>query len=291
MRETRLSGSEGGGDEPNRLSLPLSPRCRAQLVALFLTSPVAFGRAAVVRIVPSSRIALPGISECPLDEGRRSADVDRALGTPVVLHDRHGRVRARSPQPPSSSTSCSTVRKICGPPEKRVKTYRSPGSGRSASGSVEREKVKTKSDAPGRATRAASSTAARNCAVVRARFQMPCATMKSMLPPAIGRCSIGASTRPSLCPGASVVSRCRAAWSMPSDRSVAGNGPALKHERNGVASGAAADVQQLPRAAGAPGGGHIHQRLIGRRLREAADVAASLHGVPDNGSFIPALTC
>jgi hypothetical protein len=33
MRETRLSGSEGGGSEPNRFSLPLSAREAADLNA------------------------------------------------------------------------------------------------------------------------------------------------------------------------------------------------------------------------------------------------------------------
>jgi hypothetical protein len=58
MRETRLSGSEGGGSEPNRFSLPLSAR-RPQMGAL-----AGVPRSAEIRVDPRL-VTSPAIRERP----------------------------------------------------------------------------------------------------------------------------------------------------------------------------------------------------------------------------------
>ena len=73
-----------------------------------------------------------------------------------------------------------------------MKTKRSPGTGVAAAGSVCRENVNTNSAAPGFATRAASCAASRNSRPERARFQIPCATIRSTLASGSGIAPIGA---------------------------------------------------------------------------------------------------
>ena len=148
------------------------------------------------------------------------------------------------PASASSSMSCSRVRKHCGSPENSVKTKRSPATGSSPSGKVDRENVNTKSPAPGLATRAASRMAARNCAVDRARFQMPCPITRSTDCEAIGSRSIGAITRLTRCPGHSARARRAAAPQHWCRQIQSDDSPAEVGERNRVAASPAPEIER-----------------------------------------------
>ena len=93
---------------------------------------------------------------------------------------------------PLHSLGWPSVRKHCGRPENCVKINGSPGTDGTSGRSVLREKVSTKSAASGCATRAASSRAHRKRATEGARFQMPCAMIRSKLRSVAGMDSIGA---------------------------------------------------------------------------------------------------
>ena len=168
----------------------------------------------------------------------------------------------RKPASWSSPSSCLSVRKHCGSPENSVKTKCSPATGSIPSASVVLENVKTKSPAPGLATRAASRTAPRNCAADRARFQMPCAMTRSTESDPSGRCSMGAITRFRLPAGRSARARPAAASSIGPDRFDPDDVPAEAGERNRVAASPAADVERAHGAAFALPGSEPYQRRI-----------------------------
>jgi len=59
MRETRLSGSEGGGDDHNRLSLPLSTVTRRTSDSRYRSTPESITRPS--RSIVSNRTTSPAI--------------------------------------------------------------------------------------------------------------------------------------------------------------------------------------------------------------------------------------
>ena len=101
-----------------------------------------------------------------------------------------------------------------------MNTKDSPGSGSAVSGSVLRENVNRNSAHPSRATRAASRTACRNSPPVRARFQIPCATIKSKPADANGNRSIDARNRRTRFASAASATRAAAAVNIGNERSV-----------------------------------------------------------------------
>ena len=130
-----------------------------------------------------------------------------------------------------------------------MKTNGSPATGAVSGEKVLREKVKTKSAAPGAETRAASRSACRNSVAERARFQMPWAMTKSQLPSGSGIRSMPESARWS--PGSDPpVRRCAARQRSQHRQRVveADDVPAQVCQRNRIACCAAAQVER-PRPA------------------------------------------
>ena len=148
-----------------------------------------------------------------------------------------------------------------------------------------REKVNTNSAAPGLATRAASSIARRNCAAERARFQMPWAITK--IDAAVAQRDALHGREQSMKPAVEMIlAGAVGGGNQHRPREVGTDDvPAKTREREGVASGAASDIER------APGVQALqllrrkrHQHRVRRRLRKSRDGAGCIHGEPASGS-------
>ncbi len=185
-------------DEARRGSVTNERALRLSRAAAWKKQAIAFGQLARLGALDLSTVdsdmSTALAPEQSFVDHRCGARKERILPRPIELSERKRRVGSK-PHVASSLTSCASVKKHCGCPENCVNTKDSPGSGSAVSASVLRENVNRNSAHPGRPTRAASRTACRNSAPDRARFQIPCATMKSNTSDANGSWSIDARSK------------------------------------------------------------------------------------------------